>query len=97
MTAIPGTVAFDEYGRPFIILRNQEKQQRLTGHDAIKVRSQRRKPIHVRLRVSGVASSIFSQLNARSRSPVAGMFDDFILFQGIGHVRPVMAAFRVGR
>lgn len=38
MTAIPGTVAFDEYGRPFIILRNQEKQKRLTGTDAIKVR-----------------------------------------------------------
>lgn len=37
MTAIPGTVAFDEYGRPFIILRNQEKQKRLTGIDAIKV------------------------------------------------------------
>ncbi|KAG6796955.1 T-complex protein 1 subunit epsilon [Apis florea] len=36
MTAIPGTVAFDEYGRPFIILRNQEKQKRLTGIDAIK-------------------------------------------------------------
>lgn len=36
MTAIPGTVAFDEFGRPFIILRNQEKQQRLIGHDAIK-------------------------------------------------------------
>lgn len=36
MTAIPGAVAFDEFGRPFIILRNQEKQQRLTGHDAIK-------------------------------------------------------------
>lgn len=37
MTAIPGTVAFDEYGRPFIILRDQEKQKRLTGIDAIKV------------------------------------------------------------
>lgn len=36
MTAIPGTMAFDEFGRPFIILRNQERQQRLTGHDAIK-------------------------------------------------------------
>ncbi|XP_034177932.1 chaperonin containing TCP1 subunit 5 [Osmia lignaria lignaria] len=36
MTAIPGTVAFDEYGRPFIILRDQEKQKRLTGIDAIK-------------------------------------------------------------
>lgn len=38
MTAIPGSVAFDEYGRPFIILRNQETQQRLTGQNAIKVR-----------------------------------------------------------
>lgn len=36
MTAFPGTVAFDEYGRPFIILRDQEKQKRLTGIDAIK-------------------------------------------------------------
>ncbi|XP_029051292.1 T-complex protein 1 subunit epsilon [Osmia bicornis bicornis] len=36
MTAIPGTVAFDEYGRPFIILRDQEKQKRLTGINAIK-------------------------------------------------------------
>lgn len=35
MTAIPGTMAFDEYGRPFIILRDQ-KQKRLTGIDAIK-------------------------------------------------------------
>lgn len=36
MTALPGTVAFDEYGRTFIILRDQEKQKRLTGTDAIK-------------------------------------------------------------
>ncbi|KAK2576102.1 hypothetical protein KPH14_007436 [Odynerus spinipes] len=36
MTAFPGTVAFDEYGRPFIILRDQERQKRLTGIDAIK-------------------------------------------------------------
>lgn len=36
MTAIPGTVAFDEYGRPFIILRDQHKQKRLTGTNAIK-------------------------------------------------------------
>ncbi|XP_012274191.1 T-complex protein 1 subunit epsilon [Orussus abietinus] len=36
MTAIPGSIAFDEYGRPFIILRDQEKQKRLTGNDAIK-------------------------------------------------------------
>lgn len=36
MTAIPGTVAFDEYGRPFLIFRDQEKQNRLTGTNAIK-------------------------------------------------------------
>lgn len=36
MTAIPGAVAFDEYGRPFIILRDQERQKRLTGINAIK-------------------------------------------------------------
>lgn len=29
-------LAFDEYGRPFIILREQERQQRLTGTEAIK-------------------------------------------------------------
>lgn len=33
----PGTFAFDEYGRPFIILRDQENQNRMTGNDAIKV------------------------------------------------------------
>lgn len=33
---IPGSLAFDEYGRPFIIIRDQEKQRRLTGNDAIK-------------------------------------------------------------
>jgi len=36
MSAV-GTVAFDEYGRPFIILRDQEKKSRLSGVDAIKV------------------------------------------------------------
>ncbi|XP_015117932.1 T-complex protein 1 subunit epsilon [Diachasma alloeum] len=36
MNAIPGSIAFDEYGRPFIILRDQDKQKRLTGNDAIK-------------------------------------------------------------
>jgi T-complex protein 1 subunit epsilon len=35
--AFPGTFAFDEYGRPFIILRDQDKQNRLSGNDAIKV------------------------------------------------------------
>lgn len=32
-----GLAAIDEYGRPYIIIRNQERQKRLTGHDAIKV------------------------------------------------------------
>ncbi|XP_026316301.1 T-complex protein 1 subunit epsilon [Hyposmocoma kahamanoa] len=36
MALFPGAVAFDEYGRPFIILRDQEKQKRLTGIDALK-------------------------------------------------------------
>lgn len=38
MAAFPGSVAFDEYGRPFIIIRDQEQQKRLTGNDALKVR-----------------------------------------------------------
>jgi T-complex protein 1 subunit epsilon len=32
-----GTLAFDEYGRPFIILKDQENQSRLVGIEAIKV------------------------------------------------------------
>ena len=32
-----GSLAFDEYGRPFIVLRDQEQQTRLSGTDAIKV------------------------------------------------------------
>lgn len=37
MSAFPGHLAFDEYGRPFIILRDQENEKRLTGIDALKV------------------------------------------------------------
>ena len=37
MSGFPGTFAFDEYGRPFIILRDQENTKRITGTDAIKV------------------------------------------------------------
>ena len=37
MAAFPGSIAFDEFGRPFIILRDQENQKRLTGVDALKV------------------------------------------------------------
>uniref|UniRef100_A0A6B2E5U4 T-complex protein 1 subunit epsilon n=1 Tax=Phlebotomus kandelakii TaxID=1109342 RepID=A0A6B2E5U4_9DIPT len=36
MVGLPGSIAFDEFGRPFIILRDQERQKRLTGSDAIK-------------------------------------------------------------
>lgn len=36
--SLPGSLAFDEYGRPFIIIRDQDKQKRLTGSEAIKVR-----------------------------------------------------------
>lgn len=39
MSLFPGSIAFDEYGRPFIIIRNQDTERRLTGSDAIKVRS----------------------------------------------------------
>jgi hypothetical protein len=37
MASMPGTLAFDEYGRPFIIIRDQQNQKRLTGVDALKV------------------------------------------------------------
>ena len=33
----PQAIAFDEFGRPFIILKEQEQQRRLTGLDAHKV------------------------------------------------------------
>ncbi|XP_014245850.1 T-complex protein 1 subunit epsilon [Cimex lectularius] len=36
MSAFPGSIAFDEYGRPFIILKDEDKQKRLTGTDAVK-------------------------------------------------------------
>ncbi|KAI8777906.1 T-complex protein 1 subunit epsilon-like [Biomphalaria glabrata] len=36
MNILPTQLAFDEYGRPFIILRDQDKQSRLTGKDAHK-------------------------------------------------------------
>lgn len=37
MVSFPGSIAFDEFGKPFIILRDQDQQKRLTGNDAIKV------------------------------------------------------------
>lgn len=35
--AAMGALAFDEFGRPFIILKDQDQQKRLTGNAAIKV------------------------------------------------------------
>lgn len=32
-----GTLAFDEYGRPFLIIKDQDKKSRLTGVEALKV------------------------------------------------------------
>jgi hypothetical protein len=32
------SMVFDEYGRPFIILRDQERKERIKGVEAIKVR-----------------------------------------------------------
>jgi len=32
-----GALAFDEFGRPFIIIKDQDRQKRLTGNAAIKV------------------------------------------------------------
>lgn len=37
MASLPGSIAFDEFGRPFIIIRDQDRQKRLTGIDALKV------------------------------------------------------------
>jgi hypothetical protein len=33
------SVAYDEFGRPFIILKAEQKKERLRGLDALKVRS----------------------------------------------------------
>ena len=34
--AAMGSLAFDEYGRPFLILKDQASQMRLTGKEAVK-------------------------------------------------------------
>lgn len=50
--SLPGSIAFDEYGRPFIILRDQENQKRLTGNDAIKSHITAAKSIALTIRTS---------------------------------------------
>lgn len=52
MTLFPGSVAFDEYGRPFIILKDQDRQNRLTGLDALKSHIQAARQIAGILRTS---------------------------------------------
>ncbi|XP_055637343.1 T-complex protein 1 subunit epsilon [Toxorhynchites rutilus septentrionalis] len=52
MMSLPGSIAFDEYGRPFIILRDQENQSRLTGNDAIKSHIMAAKQIATTIRTS---------------------------------------------
>ncbi|XP_045508181.1 T-complex protein 1 subunit epsilon [Colias croceus] len=52
MSMFPGTVAFDEFGRPFIILRDQDRQKRITGIDALKSHIQASRQIATILRTS---------------------------------------------
>jgi T-complex protein 1 subunit epsilon len=47
-----GTIAYDEFGRPIIILRDQERQQRLTGVDAHRSHISAAKAISSTLRTS---------------------------------------------
>merc|ERR1712241_716494 len=50
--AAMGSLAFDEYGRPFLILKDQDKQSRLTGKEAIKSHICAAKAIALTLRTS---------------------------------------------
>lgn len=45
MSTSVGSIAFDEYGRPFLILKDQENQKRLTGIDAHKAHIQAAKTV----------------------------------------------------
>uniref|UniRef100_A0A8C7Z003 T-complex protein 1 subunit epsilon n=1 Tax=Oryzias sinensis TaxID=183150 RepID=A0A8C7Z003_9TELE len=47
-----GTLAFDEYGRPFIIIKDQDKKTRLTGIDALKSHIMAAKAVAGTLRTS---------------------------------------------
>ncbi|XP_026883877.2 T-complex protein 1 subunit epsilon [Electrophorus electricus] len=47
-----GTLAFDEYGRPFIIIKDQEKKSRLTGLDALKSHIMAAKAVATTLKTS---------------------------------------------
>jgi T-complex protein 1 subunit epsilon len=47
-----GSLAFDEYGRPFLILRDQGKQRRLIGKDAVKSHIQAARSVASTLKTS---------------------------------------------
>ncbi|KAG8009414.1 T-complex protein 1 subunit epsilon [Nibea albiflora] len=47
-----GTLAFDEYGRPFIIIKDQDKKTRLSGIDALKSHIMAAKAVASTLRTS---------------------------------------------
>uniref|UniRef100_A0AAY4ABL1 T-complex protein 1 subunit epsilon n=1 Tax=Denticeps clupeoides TaxID=299321 RepID=A0AAY4ABL1_9TELE len=47
-----GTLAFDEYGRPFIIIKDQDKKSRLTGLEALKSHIMAAKAVATTLRTS---------------------------------------------
>ncbi|CAG7832916.1 unnamed protein product [Allacma fusca] len=52
MSMIPGSLAFDEFGRPFLIIKDQEKQKRLSGNEAIKSHILAGKAVAATLRTS---------------------------------------------
>lgn len=39
-----GTLAFDEYGRPFLIIKDQDRKSRLMGLEALKVTARNARP-----------------------------------------------------
>jgi hypothetical protein len=44
-----GQVTFDEYGRPFVIIRDQESKTRISGLDAQKVTASHHAVLHNRV------------------------------------------------
>jgi D-alanyl-lipoteichoic acid acyltransferase DltB (MBOAT superfamily) len=61
MNALASSIAVDEFGRPFIILR-EHKQERLQGLDALKVRIQKQFGFGSKLIFVSISSITFSQL-----------------------------------
>lgn len=76
------SLAFDEYGRPFIILREQDKKARIRGVDAVKSNIQAAKAVaKARCAASGRATL------ASHPPPRAGMNEGHLLvFPGAPHV-----------